>query len=143
MRTNQRKTGVQRKGMTLLELAVVATLAGLLLGMVVPRIASFREHMLLDSTAQGLARDIMRTRGEALKRNEAVTIRRLADTAYQVRTEAPRRLPSGLTFTNVTVDSVRFHPFGLVAIGVGEWRIQAVSNQRRVVVRTTGHVRVE
>jgi hypothetical protein len=130
--------------MTLLELAVVATLAGLLLGIVMPRIASFREHMLLDSTAHTLARDVIRTRGEALKRNEFVSIKRLDDTAYQVRSEAPRRLPAGLTFdVGSSVDSVRFAPFGLVAFGVGSMRLRAGNATRRVIVRTTGHVRVE
>lgn len=143
MQRNHARPLSRRRGMTLLELVVVATIAGLMLGMVLPKISSFREQMLLDSTAQGLARDIIRTRGEALKRNEPVTVRRLDDTAYQVRAEQPRRLPTGLTFVGPSVDSTRFHPFGLVAIGVGEWRIQAVSTQRRVVVRTTGHVRVE
>jgi hypothetical protein len=125
--------------MTLLELAVVATIAGI----IVPRISSFREQMLVDSTAQGLARDIIRARGEALKRNESVSVTRLDDTAYKVRTERPRRLPPGLTFANTSVAEVRFAPFGLVSAGVGTMTIKAGSTERRVIVRTTGHVRVE
>jgi hypothetical protein len=146
-----RSTGARRrKGITLLELAVIATLAGLMLGILVPRISSFRAPMLLDGTAHGLARDLVRARGEALKRNEVVTVHRLDDTAYKVRSasgaldEAPRRLPAGLAFHGGgSVDSVRFAPFGIVSFGVGALRIDAGSNQRRVVVRTTGHVRVE
>jgi type II secretory pathway pseudopilin PulG len=133
----------QRKGVTLLELAVVATMAGLMLGILVPRISSFREQMLVDSTAQGLARDIIRARGEALKRNESVSVTRLDDTAYRVRTEAPRRLPPGLTFANTSVSEVRFAPFGLVSAGVGSMTVKTGSRERRVIVRTTGHVRVE
>jgi type II secretory pathway pseudopilin PulG len=143
MRTNHPGLKAGPKGMTLLELAVVATFAGLLLGIAVPRIASFREQMLLDSTAHQLARDVIRTRGEALKRNEFVSIKRLADTAYRVRDEAPRRLPAGVAFATTSVDSVRFAPFGLVAFGAGSLHLQAGSSERRVTVRTTGHVRVE
>ena len=144
MERNQPKTRLQRKGMTLLELAVVATLAGLMLGFVVPKIAAFREQMLLDSTAHELARDVIRTRGEALKRNEFVSIKRIDDTAYRVRSEASRRLPPGLTFVVASsVDSVRFAPFGLVDFGVGSLQLRAGSTDRRVTVRKTGHVRVE
>jgi Tfp pilus assembly protein FimT len=142
----QTKPGIQRrrKGMTLLELAVIATIAGLVLAMVMPRMSSFREQMLLDSTAHELARDLVRTRGEALKRNEFVSLKRIADTAYQVRSEGPRRLPAGLAFnTDASVDSVRFAPFGLVDVGVGSLTLRAGSSIRRVTVRKTGHVRVE
>ena len=133
----------QRKGLTLLELAVVATLAGLILGMFVPKISSFREQMLLDSTAQELARDVIRARGEALKRNESVSVTRLDDTAYKVRTEAPRRLPHGLNFKAGSVSEVRFAPFGLVSVGVGSMTLTTGTYERKVTVRTTGHVRVE
>jgi hypothetical protein len=129
--------------MTLLELAVVATVGGLVLGIMFPKIASFRQQMLLDGIAHEIARDVNRTRGEALKRNEFVSLKRLADTAYQVRSEAPRRLPPGLTFVSGSVDSVRFAPFGLVDVGVGSLRVRTGSRERVVSVRKTGHVRVE
>jgi type II secretory pathway pseudopilin PulG len=129
--------------MTLLELAVVATLAGLILAIFVPKISSFRTQMLLDSTAQELARDVIRARGEALKRNESVSVTRLDDTAYKVRTEAPRRLPAGLAFKAGSVAEVRFAPFGLVSAGVGSMTLTAGPYERKVTVRTTGHVRVE
>jgi type II secretory pathway pseudopilin PulG len=130
--------------MTLLELAVVATIAGLVLAVVTPRISAFRQQMLLDSTAHEIARDLIRTRGEALKRNEAASLKRVGDNAYRVRNEPARPLPPGLTFqTAASVDSVRFAPFGLVELGVGSLTLQAGSRVRRVTVRKTGHVRVE
>jgi type II secretion system protein H len=134
----------RRKGVTLLEMMVVATLAGLMLGLVVPKMVSFNRGMTLDSAAQALVRDLGRARVEALKRNEPVSLKRVGDSAYQVRTEAPRHLPPGVTFVaDGSVDSVRFASFGLVVAGTGALKVRAGSDQRRVVIRSSGHVRVE
>src|SRR3712207_9273517 len=59
-----------RRGMTLLELAIVATLAGVLLGVVVPRIANAYTGTQLDSAAHELARDLGRARSEAIRKNQ-------------------------------------------------------------------------
>jgi type IV fimbrial biogenesis protein FimT len=139
----RRTTGRRRGGATLLELAVVAGLAGLMLGLVVPRVASFREHMLLDSAAHGLARDLARARSEAIKRNAQLSLTRLADTAYRVGTEPHRRLPPDVTFNTSSVGTVTFSPFGIIHLGAGTVRLDAGSRSRRVVIRASGHVRVE
>jgi type IV fimbrial biogenesis protein FimT len=144
MRDRMRRQSYRRRsGMTLLELAVVATLAALMLGVVVPRIASFREQNLLDSTAHGLARDIARARSEAIKRNAQVSVTRLADTAYRVAAEPHRRLPPDVRFNTASVGTVTFSPFGIIQIGAGTMRLDAGSRSRRVIIRTSGHVRVE
>jgi prepilin-type N-terminal cleavage/methylation domain-containing protein len=144
MRRTHTGAKIERKGMTLLELAVVATIAGLVLGIVLPKMSSVRAQMLLDSTAHEIARDLIRTRGEALKRNEYVSLKRSDDTAYWVRAESRRRLPEGVTFKVASsVDSVRFAPFGLVDMGVGSLVLQSGPRERRVTVRKTGYVRVE
>lgn len=126
-----------------MELVVVATIAGFVLAVAAPRIQSYRATMLLNSVAHEVARDLGRARIDALKRNEAVTLRLLGDTAYQVRTEPHRRLPAGLTFYRTgSVDSVRFASFGPVVIGSGSIFVDAGSSRRRVVIRSTGQVSV-
>jgi prepilin-type N-terminal cleavage/methylation domain-containing protein len=135
---------VLQAGFTLLELVVVATIAGLILAVVAPRIQAYRENMLLNSVAHELVRDLGRARIEALKRNEGVTLRLLEDTAYQIRTEPHRRLPAGVTFYRTgSVDSVRFASVGPVVIGAGSIVVDAGTARRRVVIRSTGQVAVQ
>lgn len=133
-----------RQGVTLLELAVVCTMAGLILAVMTPRIQTYRERMAVDSAVHELTRDLGRARIEALKRNEAVTLRLVGDTAYQVRAEAARRLPRGLKFyRGGSVDSVRFASIGPVVIGAGSIYVDAGPVRRRVVIRSSGHVAVQ
>jgi Tfp pilus assembly protein FimT len=123
---------------------IVATLAAALLAVAAPRVVAYREHMALDSVAHELARDLGRARVEAIKRNEAVTLRRLADTAYQIRADPARRLPPGVKFnTASTVDSVRFAAFGPVVIGAGAWNLTTAHSSRVVTVRASGQVGVQ
>jgi Tfp pilus assembly protein FimT len=133
-----------RKGVTLVELALVAVVTGVILGMVAPRLTTVRGRLQLDSTAHGLARDLGRARMDAVKRNAQVTLTLVGDTGYVIGTEKAHRLPSGLVFNlSESVTSVTFNPFGPVAAGSGHIRLASGDYERRVKIRNSGHVSVE
>jgi len=132
-----------RTGMTLLELAIVATLAGLMLGLMVPRIASTYSSTQLDSSAHELARDLGRARSEAIRKNQSVTVTRLADTAYRVGTEPVRRLPPTVTFkAGASLAAVTFSPLGITTTAQGLFNMRTGTATRIVYVRKSGFVSV-
>jgi hypothetical protein len=133
-----------RKGVTVLEIAMVMTLAGIVLGLVMPKIRTVRDNMSVDSVAYDLARDLGRARMEAIKRNQKLTFTRLADTAYQVGDESPRRLPAGVLFNEgASAESVTFTSMGVVADGTSQIKVKSASDSRVVVIRGSGHVSVK
>jgi Tfp pilus assembly protein FimT len=146
-RTRLDSIGGQRRrtGMTLLELAIVATLTGVLLGVVVPRLANTYTGTQLDSAAHELARDLGRARSEAIRTNQSVTVTRLADTAYRVASEPHRRLPTGVQFKpGAGLNLVTFSPLGITTTSQGFFNMRTVSggSTRIVYVRKSGLVQV-
>lgn len=145
-RTRLESIGSRRRtGMTLLELAIVATLAGVLLGVVVPRLSSSYTATQLDSAAHELARDLARARSEAIRKNQSVSVTRLADTAYRVGTEPHRRLPSGVQFKpGAALAVVTFSPLGITSTAQGFFNMRTLGggSTRIVYVRKSGLVQV-
>jgi prepilin-type N-terminal cleavage/methylation domain-containing protein len=133
----------RRKGMTLLELAIVVTLTGIMLGVVVPRIASSYSRAQLDAAAHALARDLGRARMEAIRKNQSVTVTRLADTAYRVGTEPVRRLPYTVTFkAGASLAAATFTPLGITSTAQGLFHLRTSAEVRLVYVRKSGLVSV-
>lgn len=144
MRFSPRRAGRPAKGMTLLEIMMVMTLAGLMLGVVAPRISRFQSSATLDSASYELARDLGRARMEAVRLNQKLIVTRYADTAYQVGDEAVRRLPKGVHFHEAqSAESITFMSLGLVADGASQFRLGSGTAARRVVLRGSGHVSVQ
>lgn len=136
--------GIARKGVTLLEIMMVMTLAGVMLGVVVPSVLTFRQTASLNTAAYELARDLGRARVEAVKRNQKVMFTRLADTSYQVGDEGPRRLPPAVRFKeDDSAESVTFTSMGVVADGTSQFNLKAGTSLRTVVVRASGHPSVK
>jgi hypothetical protein len=144
MRRTLSGLGRPRLGVTLLEVAIVATLAGIMLGVFVPKIRTYQSGASIDGAAYEVARDLGRTRMEAVRRNQKVIFTRLADTAYQVGDEPPRRLPVGVKFHEPTsAESITFNAMGLAADGASHIKLKAASVSRTVVIRGSGHVSVQ
>jgi hypothetical protein len=143
MRWTNRTARIPRKGLTLLELAIVATLAGIMLGVVAPRIATSYSRLQLDTVAHGMSRDLGRARMTAIKRNQPITVTRLADTAYRVGTEPHRRLPMGVTFKPAgSLAVITFSPLGILSTGPGSLTLRTATNSRVVMVWKSGQTSV-
>lgn len=133
-----------RRGVTLLEIMMVMTLAAAMLSVVVPSVLTFRKTSSLNTTAYEFARDLGRARIEAVKRNQMLIFTRLADTAYQVGDEPVRRLSPAVTFKeDESAESLKFSSMGVVADGTSQFKLVAGSSVRTVTVRASGHASVK
>jgi type II secretory pathway pseudopilin PulG len=133
-----------RRGASLLEIMTVMTLAGLVLGMIVPNIRAFRETASLDSAAHEVARDLGRARIEAVKRNQKVMFVRMSATTYQIDFAPERSLPGGVRFhEGGSAESVTFNSMGVSADGAVQFKLKSGSETRHVKVRASGHASVE
>jgi type II secretory pathway pseudopilin PulG len=133
----------RRAGITLFELAMVVTVAGIMLGVAVPRIASSYSTVQLDGAAHELARELGRARMDAIRKNQSVTVTRLADTAYRVGTQPVRRLPATVAFnTGASLAAVTFAPLGITSTAQGTFKMRTGTGTRVVYVRRSGLVSV-
>jgi type II secretory pathway pseudopilin PulG len=129
--------------MTLLELAIVATMAGIMLGMVAPKLVHSYSRLQLDKAVHEIGRDLGRARMDAIRRNQSVTVTRLADTAYRVGAEPHRRLPMGVTFKPAgSLATVTFTGLGILSTAPGNFIVRTSSTSRLVLVWRSGHVSV-
>lgn len=80
MRATARKS---LSGFTAIELMVTLAILAILLGIAVPSFSSFTESQRLRAASTDLRTDLTFARSEALKRNQAVTIRRRSAEGWQ------------------------------------------------------------
>src|SRR5918993_5829291 len=94
-----------RRGFTLVEVALVVVIAGILLGIAAPRFTAMRNGYLIDTAAYQLAGDLRRAQVEAIKRNVTVTVAKTSSTTYSMtynlagaQTMANRTFEPGVEF---------------------------------------------
>jgi prepilin-type N-terminal cleavage/methylation domain-containing protein len=134
---------VRRNGFTLVETMVVIVLAGMLLGIGVPRFSETRRRYQVDAAAHQLAGDLRRAQVEAIRRNTPVTLERITDSSYTVDFIGERMLESGVTFAGWSADSVRMAVFGPPTTGARSFTVMWAGMQKTVSVSAAGLVTVQ
>lgn len=129
-----------RRGMTLVELTITMTIAGLLTLIAAPSMrTALRRHALEDAT-QRLTSELVRAQSEAIKLNRPVTVKRVGHTGYRVDNGDTQLLPNSVRFITTAPDSVRFASFGPPLSGATTFTLQWEGNTRAITVNAAGRV---
>ncbi len=101
-----------RRGFTLVETVLAVVVAGLLMGIAVPRFLAVRQGMRLDAAAYQLAGDLRRAQVEAIKRNQTVVVAKTGASTYNVGFIGARSFDPDITFdaAAMTVSMASFGP---------------------------------
>ena len=133
-----------RRGFTLVEAMMVIVLAGMLLGIALPRFREQRRRYQLDTAVHQLAGDLRRAQVEAIRRNQPVTLERINDSTYNVDFIGDRRIEDGVRFdAGLSADSVRLAAFGPPTTGARTFVVQRDGAQKSVTVSAAGLITVQ
>ena len=128
-------------GFTLVEVLIVIVVMGFVLAIAAPRIGAIREGMELDAAAQQLAGDLGRARIEAIRRNQAVSLRKIGTGSYDIDFLGTRAL-RGAAVLSGAPDSVRFASFGPPVSGPTQFTVTLGARSRVVDVNAAGYIEV-
>ncbi len=139
-----RTTLPNRRGFTLVETMMVIVLAGMLLGIALPRFREQRRRYQLDTAAHQLAGDLRRAQVEAIRRNQPVTVERINDSTYNIDFVGDRLFEGSVKFsTALSADSVRLAAFGPPTTGARSFVVQRDGAQKTVTVSAAGLITVQ
>jgi prepilin-type N-terminal cleavage/methylation domain-containing protein len=132
------------RGFTLVETVMVIVLAGLLVGIALPRFREQRRRYQLDTAAHQLAGDLRRAQVEAIRRNQPVTLERINDSTYNVDFIGDRLFDGSVKFsTALSADSVRLAAFGPPTTGARSFVMQRDGAQKTVTVSAAGLITIQ
>jgi prepilin-type N-terminal cleavage/methylation domain-containing protein len=135
---------VTNRGFTLVETVMVIVLAGMLLGIALPRFREQRRRYQLDTAAHQLAGDLRRAQVEAIRRNQPVTLERINDSTYNVDFVGDRLFEGSVKFnTGLSADSVRLAAFGPPTTGAKSFVVERDGAQKTVGVSAAGLITVQ
>ena len=139
-----RATLSSRRGFTLVETMMVIVLAGMLLGIALPRFREQRRRYQLDAAVHQLAGDLRRAQVQAIRRNQPVTLERINDSTYNIDFIGDRRIEDGVRFDpGLSADSVRLAAFGPPTTGARTFVVQRDGAQKSVTVSAAGLITVQ
>jgi type II secretory pathway pseudopilin PulG len=128
----------------LVETVMVIVLAGLLVGIALPRFREQRRRYQLDTAAHQLAGDLRRAQVEAIRRNQPVTLERINDSTYNVDFIGDRLFDGSVKFsTALSADSVRLAAFGPPTTGARSFVMQRDGAQKTVTVSAAGLITIQ
>jgi prepilin-type N-terminal cleavage/methylation domain-containing protein len=134
---------VSRPGYTLIELAIVLVILGMVASIGVPPLSALSRRMRTDVAANSFAADLRLARSEALKRNRSVFVAKTGSNTYNVEFLGNRSLQEGAAFGAGAPDTVRFAAFGPVTGGGVSYSIRVGNLTQTVTVNVSGHARVQ
>ena len=148
-----RVTGSAR-GFTMIELAIVIVMVGMLMGIALPRFAEQRRRLQLDTAAHQLAGDVRRAQVEAIKGNRTVELARTGASTYNIQSVATVLVPlvtvfntgsfdGNVTFAAGSAVNVRLASFGPPVTGAATFIVERGGAQKTITVTAAGLVRVQ
>jgi prepilin-type N-terminal cleavage/methylation domain-containing protein len=131
-----------RRGFTLVEVALVVVIAGMLLGIAAPRFTAMRNGFLIDTAAYQLAGDLRRAQVEAIKRNQTVTVAKTAASTYNITFIGNRTFEPGVEFAAGAM-TVSMASFGPPVGGGAVFTINGGGRTKTITVGANGLVTVQ
>ena len=131
-----------RAGFTLVEVALVIVVAGLLVGVAAPRFTQMRAGFRLDAAAYQVAGDLRRAQVEAIRRNQTIVVAKTNDSTYSITTIGNRRLETGVVFAAAAM-TVSMASFGPPIGGGATFTINHAGRTKTVTVGANGLVTVQ
>jgi prepilin-type N-terminal cleavage/methylation domain-containing protein len=132
------------RGFTLVEAVMVIVLAGILLGIALPRFREQRRRYELDTAAHQLAGDLRRAQVEAIRRNQPITLARINDSTYNVDFIGDRLFEGSVKFnTGLSAVSVRLAAFGPPTTGARSFVVERDGAQKTVTVSAAGLITIQ
>lgn len=129
-----------RAGFSLVEILAAITVLGILASIATPRIATMSRSMEVNAAAQQLAGDLERARTEAIKRNRTVKVTP-GTTTYTIQYIGVKDLGDATLIE--APDSVKFAPFGPIAMGGVKFVLTLDDHARTVTLDASGHAKIE
>ena len=137
-----RRTLAQR-GMTLIEVMIVLSIVGIVVGMALPKAAAIQESMQLESGAQQLMRELNLAQVRAIKENRTVSFVFESDSVYRIGTGEARPLPGSLRFGSVP-SPIQFASFGPPLSGPATIQIVSPKGRARsLALNSSGYVTLQ
>jgi Tfp pilus assembly protein FimT len=130
-------------GFTLVEALIVMVMAGMVLGIALPRFANMRQRMQLDTAAHQLAGDLRRAQVEAIKRNQSLKLAKTGASTYSIDSIGTRTFEGSVTFDGGSMDSVRMRAFGPPVTGAVTFIVSRAGVQKSVIVSAAGRISVQ
>jgi prepilin-type N-terminal cleavage/methylation domain-containing protein len=138
-----------RRGFTLVEIALVIVIVGMLIGIAVPRFTAMRNGLQLDTAAHQLAGELRRAQIEAVKRNKTIRVVKTGTSTYDVESLTPavtvlysRSFEPGVGFTAGAM-TVSFPSFGPPIGGGAAFPITFGGRTKTVTVGANGIITVQ
>ena len=138
-----------RRGFTLVEVALVIVIAGMLIGIAAPRFTAMRNGFQLNTAAHQLAGELRRAQIEAIKRNKTIRVVKTGTSTYDVESLTPavtvlyiRSFEPGVEFDAAAM-TVSFASFGPPIGGGATFTINFGGRTRTVTVGANGIITVQ
>ena len=134
------RPSAREAGFSLVEILGAIAVLGILASIAAPQVADLSRAMQVDAAAHQLAGDLERARSEAIKRNRSVKLTP-GTTTYTIQYIGVEDLGDATLIE--APDSVKFAPFGPVAMGGVQFVLTVGDHAKTVSLDASGHARVE
>ena len=140
-----------QKGVTLIELAVVMAIVGIMALFMAPAIGEWLDNYRIRQTARDIASTLQLAKMQAIstRTQRSVTFDTINNT-YQIQGGSLIQTPRGVSIPNTdfdaTGDAVRFNPNGTAlspALNAGIYINNTNGKQYRVIIGPSGHISIQ
>jgi type II secretory pathway pseudopilin PulG len=129
--------------MTLVEVAIVLSIAGVLLAIGLMRSTTLSRQYQLAIATEQVAADLQRARLEAVRRNMSITFQRTSVTQYQIAGVLTRTIAGGAYFDSLAPASVQFSSRGRLVGTPSSFQLRSGVHTKTVSIAAGGALEIQ